>query len=79
MRRRLFLPSDQAERDRFLKHLKQRPPVERPPDYRNESPRLLGEIVDGMRADYESGSEERARQTRGLWDATPTERKNEGE
>ena len=72
--RRRFLPSDQAERDRFLKHLKQRPAPERPADYGRQSPRLLGEIVDGMRADYDEGTEERTRQTHGLWDATPTER-----
>jgi hypothetical protein len=70
----MLLPSDRSERDRFLKHLKQQPAPERPPDYGRQSPRLLGEVVDGMRTDYESGTEERTRQTRGLWDATPTER-----
>jgi hypothetical protein len=72
--RRRLLPSDQAERDRFLKHLNQKPPPERPPDYGHQSPRLLSEITEGMRSDYEGGSEERTRQTHGLWDATPTER-----
>lgn len=66
--------SDRRERDKFLKHLKQRPPIERPPDYGRQSPRLLGEIVDGMKADHDAGNDERARQTQGLWAATPTER-----
>jgi hypothetical protein len=73
--RRPFSPSDRSERDRFLKHLKQRPPVERPIDYGRQSPRLLGEIVDGMTSDYAGGEEERRRMTSELWAGTPTERK----
>lgn len=51
---RPFNPSDRSERDRFLKHLKQRPAPERPLDYGRQSPRLLTEIVEGMRADNDS-------------------------
>lgn len=75
--RKRFNPSDQQERDAFLKHLKQRPAPERPLDYGNQSPRLLGEIVDGMTSDYADGEEERRRMTSELWAGTPTERKTD--
>lgn len=73
--RKRFNPSDQQERDAFLKHLKQRPAPERPPDYGNQSPRILNEITEGMKSDYADGEEERRRMTSELWAGTPTERK----
>ena len=77
MRRRVY-QSDTAERDAFLKHLKQKPPPERPLDYGRQAPRILGEIVASIEGQYAAEEEERARQAKGLFDATPTERKRDG-
>jgi hypothetical protein len=74
----MLLPSDRAERDRFVKHLKQKPPPERPPDYGHQSPRLMGEILDGMANDYAEGEADRRQHTADLFNATPTERKHDG-
>lgn len=69
----MFRPNDQRERDRLLKHLKQRPAPERPADYGNQSPRLLNEIVEGMKTDYADGEQERQRMTADLWSADQKE------
>lgn len=78
MSRRRFYPSDMAARDRFLKHLKQKPPPERPPDYGRQAPRLMNEILDGMQNDYAEGEDERRKHTADLFNATPTERNTDG-
>ena len=72
--RRQFYQSDRAERDRIVKHLKQKPPPERPLDYGHQSPRLMGEILEGMQAEHAQDVHDAA----ALFDATPTERNTDG-
>lgn len=43
--------SEDQFRTRLVKHMTRRPEPARPADYRAESPRLLGELVDGIRAE----------------------------
>jgi hypothetical protein len=43
--------SEDQFRSRLVKHMTQRPEPQRPADYRNESPRLLAAVTDGIRAE----------------------------
>jgi hypothetical protein len=51
----MSVDSEDQFRSRVVKHMTRRPEPARPVDYRNESPRLLGELTDGIRAEEAFG------------------------